>query len=208
MKTMQKLFMALLVLGLVASPSIAVDYFSATGSGTTSVEVDIHSKAQPNFLTGKGQIIVTYLNGYSDLVGADLKVKGYIPDCVSSTVNVATASAQAVLTLASTTEFSAGDYIFIEDKADVNDFESAEISSFSTTEANVMTLVHNLSHGYPKGSKVWQIKDVANYEAFSATGEATIKENVNAVSVPAGSPLSVWLTGTAACRISVSGFKQ
>jgi len=211
---MKKIVLDLLVACLLVAPAFAVTDgpipFSAVATGTTSVETDIHSSVQPKGISGTSAMRTTSIVVYSDLVGADLTVKGYIADCAKTTLAVAASASQNQLTLASTSELVADDVIFIEDKSDANDYESAVILSVSSTVENVVALVRNLTHAYPISSVVFELKDVANYEPYAITTESeTVYGNsANQVSVPAGSPMSVQTTGTALCKISVAGIKE
>jgi len=210
MGLMKKLAMIVAVILFAVAPTLAstTAYFTTTEAGTTTAEVGVHSAITTGFLGGTSQMIVTYIAASSDLVGANLTIKGFIPGCVATTLASPTAAAQAVLTLTSTVGVVAGDYLFIQDITDVDDFETGIIGSVSTTEANVVTLQANLVHAYPTYSTVFQIKNVADLEPFvsSVTSEAIYKNS--AFSVPAGSPISVRLDGTSACKLTVSGTFQ
>ncbi|MCK4782534.1 MAG: hypothetical protein KAV87_02205 [Desulfobacteraceae bacterium] len=208
MGIMKRLLMAVGILALLTAPSLAaIEYISATATGAATAEVDVRSSIKPSFISGSSQIVLTHIAASSDLVGADLTVKGYIPGCAATTLSSATAAAQAVISVSATAEFTAGDFIFIEDKADNDDYESGIIASVG---AGILTLQQNLAHGYPANSVVYQIKNVADLEPFvtSVSAESVYKEPINLVSVPVGSPISVRLAGTSACKLSISGFRQ
>jgi len=195
MKYLKKILMILFVALLIASPSFAArQFFSVNATGASSAEADIRSDAH--------SLVLTHLAVKTDLSTAKATVMGHICDSGMTTLSAATTAAQAVLSVNSTTEFSAGEYIFIEDRLDRCDFESAEIASVGTS---TITLVQNLSHGYPINSPVYEIKTVARF-APEATTEAVYKESMNLASVPAGSPMSIWLTGTNTCEISAAGY--
>ena len=207
MKIVKTLIMTLLVALLVGSPALAaVDYFSVSASGETAVEVDVHSSSQPGNLSGKGQIIVTHLSAYSDLIGADLDAKAFIAGNASTTLASAATITNEV-TFTSTSEFSEGDYIFIESATDANSFESVVISSIAL---KVVTLTANLENLYSSGSTVKEISNVANLEPYptAATTEVTYGNSKALISVPEGSPLLVRLVGTAQCKLSISGLKE
>ena len=210
MNLMKKVLLAVAVVLLASVPALASTtvYFTTTEAGTTTAEVDVRSSIAPSFRGGTSQMLITYIAASSDLVGANLTIKGFTPDCVSTTLASATAAAQAVLTLASTAGVTAGDYLFLQDIADVNDYESVIISAVSTLELNVVTLTTNLVSAYPTYSTVFQIKNVADLEPFvsSVSSEATYPNST--FSVPAGSPISVRLDGTSACKLTISGTYQ